>query len=163
MEIRTIEPADNQALEKIIKSSLESFGLDRPGTAYFDPHLGNLSDYYAALSRSLYWVLVDESQEVVGGVGIAVFDEMKSIAELQKLYLIPEIQGKGWAKRLINIALEFASNYYLYCYLETMQILEQANRLYEWAGFEKLAQPLAGSEHTLMDTWYIKNCNIPEV
>ena len=44
-----------------------------------------------------------------------------------------------------------------------MQILEQANRLYEWAGFEKLAQPLAGSEHTLMDTWYIKNCNIPEV
>src|SRR5699024_8854984 len=107
------------------------------------------------------WVLVDESQEVDGGVGIAAFDEMKSIAELEKLYLITEMQGKGWAKRLINIALEFASNYYLYCYLSSIQILEQANRLYEWAGFEKLAQTLAASEHTIMDTWYIKKLQQP--
>lgn len=163
MEIRTIEPADNQAMENIIKSSLESFGLDRPGTAYFDPQLGNLFDYYAALPRSAYWVLVDEAKDVVGGVGIAAFDEMKSIAELQKLYLTPEMQGKGWAKKLIDVALKFASRYYLYCYLETMGLLKQANRLYERTGFEKLAQPLPGSEHTLMDTWYIKKLSIPEV
>lgn len=162
MEIREIEPVDNQAIEAIIKTSLEYFGLDQPGTAYFDPQLRCLSGYYAALPRAAYWVLVDETEEVAGGIGIAPFDEMKGIAELQKLYIRPAFQGKGWAKRLVEIALEFAKEYYMYCYLETMEILDQANRLYEQMGFEKLAEPLAGSEHTLMDTWYLKKLRFPE-
>jgi putative acetyltransferase len=46
MRVREIEERDNQTMEQIIKRSLESFNLDIPGTAYFDPQLSNLSQFY---------------------------------------------------------------------------------------------------------------------
>ena len=38
MNIRKIQPADNQAIKKVIQTSLEKHGLNIPGTAYFDAH-----------------------------------------------------------------------------------------------------------------------------
>ncbi len=156
MNIREIQEKDNAAMEKIIKNSLESFGLNIPGTAYFDPQLGNLTQYYKNLHHAKYWVLVDERDHVVGGVGIAPFHNHKGVCELQKLYLKLEVQGRGLSKKLMNVALDFAKQHYSQCYLETMKILEKANFLYEKLGFQKLDKPLEGSEHGTMDTWYIK-------
>ena len=36
--------------------------------------------------------------EVVGGIGIAPFNKHDDVCELQKLYLIPKIQGLGLSK-----------------------------------------------------------------
>ena len=156
MNIREIEAKDNPAIERIIKRSLESFGLDIPGTAYFDPQLSSLSDYYRKLPDSKYWVVVDDRDEVLGGVGIAPFGEHEGVCELQKLYIKPESQGQGLSKQLMETALGFAKEHYAHCYLETMEKLRVANRLYERLGFRKLDKPLDGSEHGTMDTWYIK-------
>ena len=79
MRIREIEKKDNMAIERIIKESLKSYQLDIPGTAYFDPQLGNLADYYKNEQNAKYWVLVDEAEQVAGGVGIARFGETGSI------------------------------------------------------------------------------------
>ena len=46
MEIREMVEKDNQAMERIIKQSLESFSLNISGTAYFDPQLGRLAQFY---------------------------------------------------------------------------------------------------------------------
>ena len=46
MRIREMEEKDNQKMEQIIKRSLESFNLDIPGTAYFDPQLSSLAQFY---------------------------------------------------------------------------------------------------------------------
>jgi putative acetyltransferase len=46
MQIREIEVREIQTMEQIIKRSLESFNLDIPGTAYFDPQLSNLAQFY---------------------------------------------------------------------------------------------------------------------
>jgi putative acetyltransferase len=156
MQIREIEERDNKMMEQIIKQSLESYNLDIPGTAYFDPQLSNLAAFYKQQPNAMYWVAVNEGNEVAGGVGIAPFGKNQEICELQKLYVKPEAQGKGVAKKLLETALDFAKEYYTSCYLETVDILETANRLYTRYGFQKLGKPLEGSEHSAMNAWYLK-------
>lgn len=156
MHIREIEDKDNETLERIVKDSLESFDLNIPGTAYFDPELDKLSQFYKQQTDAKYWVVVNEADEVVGGVGIAPFDHNACICELQKLYILPEAQGQGLSRQLMNKALDFAKKHYTYCYLETLEKLQTANRLYDKLGFQELEEPIEGSEHNAMDTWYIK-------
>lgn len=156
MKIREIEEKDNYMMEQIIKRSLESFNLDIPGTAYFDPQLSSLAQYYKEIPNAKYWVAVSEHEEVVGGVGISPFGKKEGICELQKLYIKPEAQGKGLSKELMKVALDFAKKHYTYCYLETLEKLHVANRLYDRLGFEQLEKGLDDSEHGAMDRWYIK-------
>lgn len=157
MKIREIEERDNQTIEHIIKHSLESFGLNIPGTAYFDPQLSSLAQFYKQQPNAKYWVAVNEQDEVVGGVGIAPFAQKREICELQKLYISPEAQGIGLSKELIQVALDFAKETaYTYCYLETMTKLKVANLLYLKFGFQQLENPLDGSEHSACDAWFIK-------
>lgn len=114
MIIREMTQSDNKAVKKIIQDSLEMLGLDIPGTAYFDPQLNDLYQYYSELNHAHYWVMEMEGQ-VVGGVGIAPFSEADKICELQKMYLIPEVQGGGLSKNLMDTALLFAAQYYEKC------------------------------------------------
>ncbi|TRM12036.1 GNAT family N-acetyltransferase [Lentibacillus cibarius] len=156
MRIREMEERDNKPMEQIIKRSLESVGLDIPGTAYFDPQLRNLAQFYKQQPYAKYWVAVNEQDEVVGGVGIAPFPEEKGVCELQKLYIAPAAQGMGLSKELMKTALDFARKYYTHCYLETMEILQAANSLYVQFGFQRLETALDGSTHHTMDTWFLK-------
>jgi putative acetyltransferase len=156
MQIREIEEKDNKTMEQIIKRSLESFDLNIPGTAYFDPQLSSLAQFYKQQSNAKYWVAVNEQDDVVGGVGIAPFGHKTGICELQKLYITPKAQGMGLSKELMKVALVFAKEHYTYCYLETLKKLQAANLLYIKLGFQQLERALDGSEHNAMDVWYIK-------
>lgn len=156
MIIREMTKEDNKAVKNIIQDSLETLGLDIPGTAYFDPQLNDLYQYYSELNHADYWVMEMEGQ-VVGGVGIAPFNEVDKICELQKMYLIPKVQGDGLSKNLMDTALSFAAQYYEKCYLETMHELKTACKLYEKYDFTLLHKPLEGSGHSTMDAWYIKD------
>ncbi|MED3727710.1 GNAT family N-acetyltransferase [Priestia filamentosa] len=156
MQIREMKEKDNQRMEQIIKRSLESFDLNIPGTAYFDPQLSSLSQYYQKQPNAKYWVAVNDQDEVIGGVGIAPFGQKKGICELQKLYISPEAQGKGLSKELMKVALVFAKEHYTCCYLETFKELQVANFLYIKFDFRQLEKPLEESEHNACDAWYIK-------
>ena len=156
MYIREIQEADNEAMEQIIKRSLESVGLDIPGTAYYDPELGRLSYHYELERNAKYWVIEDNQKTIVGGIGIAPFKYHKGVCELQKLYITPSAQGQGLSKLLMDTALAFAETHYKACYLETATKLVAANRLYVTFGFHALERPLDGSDHGTMDAWYLK-------
>lgn len=158
MIIREIKKEDNAKVKEIIQDSLQSLGLAIPGTAYFDPQLNDLHQYYANLKHANYWV-VELEGEVVGGIGIAPFNEHDKVCELQKLYLSSKAQGLGFAKKLMETALSFASNHYAKCYLETQHELKPACMLYEKFGFTLLHEPLSGSDHSAMNAWYIKELN----
>ena len=43
MNLRPMEVKDNPAVAQLIRASLEEFGLDKPGTVYFDSHLDHLA------------------------------------------------------------------------------------------------------------------------
>src|SRR5699024_3500327 len=112
MIIREIEEKDNQKMVQIIKRTMQWSGLDIPGTAYFDPQLSHLAEFYKNEPNAKYWVAVDEEGHVVGGVGIGPFGQENDVGELQKLYVIPEAQGKGLAKKLMEVALDFVREHY---------------------------------------------------
>ncbi|TDM02415.1 GNAT family N-acetyltransferase [Macrococcus carouselicus] len=156
MNIREIKPDDNSSIKTIIQQSLKTHDLAIPGSAYFDPHLGELYEFYHQLEYAAYWI-AEEDGEVLGGIGIAPFNLESGICELQKLYLKPAGQGRGISKQLMETALSFAAMHYRQCYLETMFKLRAACHLYEQYGFKLLDQPLPGSEHSAMDAWYIKS------
>jgi len=158
MIIREIRKEDNAKVKEIIQDSLKSLGLAIPGTAYFDPQLNDLHQYYNNLKHANYWV-VEMEGEVVGGIGIAPFNEHDKVCELQKLYLSTKTQGLGFGKMLMETALSFASKYYATCYLETMHELKTACILYEKFGFTLLHEPLSGSGHSTMNAWYLKGLN----
>lgn len=156
INIRPIEAQDNKAIHKIIQTILEKHELDVPGTAYFDPQLGNLYEFYEGLKNKAYWVLTKNDQ-VIGGVGIGPFGEYQEIAELQKYYIKETEQGKGYGTLLYKTALEFVEKQqYTHLYLETINRLGAANNIYKHLGFQELEKPLEGSEHGLMNRWFIK-------
>lgn len=64
------------------------------------------------------------------------------------MYFMPEIRGKGLAKRIALMALDFARETgYQSCYLETTAVLNEAVKLYEKLGFVHLSAPLGNTGH----------------
>ena len=82
MNLRPMEVRDNPAVAQLIRASLEEFGLDKPGTVYFDSHLDHWPTTINSKREQLYFVLEDEDQ-LVAAVALAPVSD--KIAELQKL------------------------------------------------------------------------------
>ncbi|CAM5248573.1 GNAT family acetyltransferase [Bacillus safensis FO-36b] [Bacillus safensis subsp. safensis] len=64
MNIRPIEQKDNPYIAAIIRQSLESANLAIEGTAYTDPQLDQLFEYYQSLTHAAYWI-AEEQGEIV--------------------------------------------------------------------------------------------------
>lgn len=154
--IREIKKEDNKDLEKVIRSCLIEFGANHEGTAWTDPNLGRFSEIYNTEGNK-YWVIVDESERVVGGVGIGKLEGIEDVCELQKMYCLPEVRGTGISHRLIEIALDYAKRYYRRCYLETLENMKAAQKFYEKYGFIRIYEPIVKTEHFACDVRYIKN------
>ncbi len=155
---RKIEPSDDGRIAEIIRANLEKAHLNIPGTAYFDPELDHLSEYYNSdPSRRVYFVALGEQGEVTGGVGIAEFDGIEGCAELQKLYLDDSAKGKGRGKELMHLAVNWAvSSGYKKIYLETHTNLAAAMGLYEKMGFRQIEKPCS-TAHNTMNRFYLKS------
>lgn len=155
--IRLITAADDAALAGIIRTNLEKYHLDIPGTAYFDPELEHLSAYYNAFpAKRVYYVMTDQGGRLLGGVGIAEYDGIENCAELQKLYLTDRAKGRGLGRRLMEEAEKAAlQKGYRRLYLETHTNLREAILLYEKTGFRRIEKP-AGVLHTTMNLFFYR-------
>ena len=153
--IREIEPRDNAAVERVIRSCLVEFGADHEGTAWADPDLGRFSEVYAP-ADSRYWVAEDDGGRIVGGTGIGPLDGAPGVCELQKMYCLPAARGTGLARRLIETALSWAAERYRRCYLETLENMTAAQRFYEKHGFRRTGEAVADTGHYCCDVRYIR-------
>ena len=154
--IRKIEPSDNEALALIIRNALTEFGANKPGTVFFDNTTDHLYEMFQEPGSMYHVAVVDDA--VVGGAGIYPTDGLpEQTCELVKMYLKPEVRGKGVGKELIDKCLEFAKGFgYLQIYIETMPELKKAMKVYEKFGFEYLDGPLGNSGHFGCDVWMLK-------
>ena len=145
--IRAASATDDAAIAQVIRDVSAEYGLTADkGYSVADPTLDCLSQIYSQAGAQ-YWVVEYEGR-VVGGAGIAPLANNAGICELQKMYFMPEIRGKGLAKRLALLALDFARQTgYQSCYLETTAILKEALKLYEHLGFYPLIAPLGNTGH----------------
>lgn len=117
------------------------------GYTVSDPNLDTLFQLYSQ-PRSAYWV-VELDGQIAGGGGIAPLQGGEAdVCELQKMYFLPILRGKGLAKRLALQALDFARQQgFNCCYLETTITLQQAIGLYEHLGFEHIDHAMGNTGH----------------
>jgi putative acetyltransferase len=148
MNIRHIKPTDNQALAGIIRNTLAEFGANHPGTVYYDSTTDSLFELFCK-PRSVYYVAENEEGIIVGGGGIFPTDGLPpDTCELVKMYLLPEVRGKGLGRTIIEKCLESARDFgFKRIYLESMPELKLALSVYEKFGFTYLDAPMGNSGH----------------
>jgi putative acetyltransferase len=155
--VRPIGPEDNVEVAAIIRKVLAEFGADKPGTVYFDPTTDNLFQLFSVPDAAYF--VIEENGKMVGGSGVFPTPGLPTgCCELVKLYLLPEMRGKGLGFLLMEKCYQQAVTFgYTQMYLETMPELRSAIGLYEKAGFTYLSGPLGQSGHFGCDLWMIKN------
>lgn len=157
LTIRPIQSTDNLHLSKIIKSALEEFGANHPGTVYYDASTDSLSELFKQKGAAYFVAELDG--EIVGGGGIFPTEGLPAnTCELVKMYLAPAARGTGLGRKMIEQSLAFAKEYgYKNVYLETMPELKQALNVYAKFGFEYLKGPMGNSGHTGCSLWMLKS------
>jgi putative acetyltransferase len=141
---------------KIIKQVGAEFGAVGEGFGPSDAEVLNMSRFYHDGVSSLYLIALVDG-ELVGGCGIAPFNNSNTICELKKLFLLPEGRKLGLGEKLSTLCLEYAKTKgFTECYLDTLSSMQSAVRLYERLGFTHLEMPLTGTLHGGCDVWMLK-------
>jgi len=153
--VRKIRQEDNAAMALILRSSLKEFGLDIPGTAYYDESTDHLYESFQK-EGSTYFIAL-ENGKVIGGVGIFPTNGLpEDTVELVKMYLAPQSRGKGLGKMLMKKCIALAKEMgYKKIYLESMPELKDAVSAYQKLGFQLLGGPVGSTGHFSCTIWMI--------
>ncbi|MCC3702535.1 GNAT family N-acetyltransferase [Rouxiella badensis] len=155
--VRRITCDDNADIARVIRTVSAEFGLTADkGYTVADPNLDVLCEMYSR-PRHAYWV-VELNGEIAGGGGVApLVGADDDICELQKMYFMSSLRGKGLAKRLAIQAMAHAKGQgFTRCYLETTASLTQAIALYEHLGFEHIDGALGSTGHVDCEVTMLK-------
>lgn len=158
MNFRKIEKTDDPIIAKIIRDNLEKYHLDIPGTVYFDSFLDHLSGFYLDESnKGEYYTALSEGGEIVGGLGFSELKEIEACVEIQKVYLIDSVKGKGFGKEMMGfIEDRIKEKGYKKMYLETHTNLFEAIGLYKKIGFREIERP-DFVNHSTMNVFMVKD------
>ncbi len=155
--LRPIAPDDVSAVAALIREIMTEFGAVGPGYSIEDPEV---DDMYSAYSddRAAFFV-IERGGEILGcgGIGpLAGADERT--CELRKMYFRPQLRGLGLGTRLLNVCPDAARTAgYQICYLETLESMHHARKLYAKHGFEPLDAPMGCTGHSACDSWMAKD------
>jgi putative acetyltransferase len=154
---RNIEENDNKELADLIRKVFREFGIDRPGTVYFDPTTDNL---YALFKTpgSVYWI-AEDGGTMAGGCGIFPTPGLpEGCAELVKFYLLTQWRGRGIGRKLMEKCFKSAEQLgYRQLYLESLPELSKAVSMYLKSGFRHIPHALGNSGHFGCNIWMVKD------
>lgn len=156
LKIRLIEEADNAVVADIIRLVMTEFQAVGCGFSITDAEVDDMYAAYTPGRAAFFVVELDGKVLGCGGFGpLTGADE--DTCELRKMYFKSELRGLGVGTRLLNLCLEEAARAgYRNCYLETMDNMEQARRLYGRHGFKYLDHPMGNTGHTSCGTWMVR-------
>jgi len=152
--LRPIEPCDDAAVAAIIRSVMTAFGASGPGFAIHDAEVDAMCEAYRRPGCAYFvW---EESGVVIGGAGVAPLSGGDGrTCELRKMYFLPEARGRGLGAALLRQCLTTARLLgYGRIYLETLERMDAARRLYESAGFKPLCVAEGSTGHHGCDRFY---------
>jgi putative acetyltransferase len=155
--IRPIEPRDDAAVARLIRTVMPEFGAQGPGFAINDPEVDTMSAAYAA-PRCGYWVVELDDGTVAGGGGIApLAGGPADTCELRKMYFLPQLRGRGAGRALIDRCLDAArAAGFRHCYLETLAGMHAARRLYRAAGFAPSPERMGDTGHFSCNSFFLR-------
>jgi len=133
---------------------MPEFGANGPGFAIHDAEVDTMSESYSR-PRHAYFI-VEYGGQVLGGGGIApLAGGDPSVCELRKMYFRKEARGRGLGEKLVKRCLAFAKEAgYRLCYLETLTGMEQAQKLYQRLGFERIPKAMGSTGHFGCNRFY---------
>lgn len=154
--IRPIRRDDDERVAWIIRTVMTEYEAVGPGFSIVDPEVDEMSAAYSGPEAAYYVAVLDG--EVVGGAGIGpLVGGPPDVCELKKMYLLRKARGHGFGRRLLERCLAAArTSGYARCYLETLERMVTARRLYERSGFEPLDGPMGDTGHSGCDGWYLR-------
>lgn len=152
--LRRARRKDDRALAELIRTVMPEFGASGPGFAILDPEVDAMSAAYEG-PRAGYFVL-ERGGRVVGAGGFAPLEGGDpDVCELRKMYFYPEVRGLGLGEMLLDhVMAEARAAGFRRMYLETLENMTQARRLYEKRGFSRLCAPSGETGHHGCDAWY---------
>lgn len=129
--LRPAVSADGPGVRVLVATVLAGFGLAMDAQTDAD-----IVDPAASYANAGGWFgVLEDDGRIVGSVGVFRVDDRT--CELRKMYLLPEFQGLGIGRLLLEAALEAARHLgFAEMVLETNAKLEAARRMYERYGFE---------------------------
>lgn len=156
MNYRQIARTDNAEIAHVIRTVLEEYGVNKPGTVYTDPTTDKLFELFQK-EKSCYFIVENEGA-IIGGCGIYPTEGLPNgCAELVKIYLHKDFRKLGIGKELMEKSIAAAKEMgYTQLYLETLPELHNAIELYRKIGFKKIHHPLGNSGHFACDLWMVK-------
>jgi putative acetyltransferase len=155
--IRPIEPRDDFAIARIIRTVMPEFGADGPGFAIHDTEVDAMSAAYQPPTGAYF--VVEILGQVLGGAGIAALPGADpDVCELKKMYFLPELRGRGYGSMLIERCLTAARELgYARVYLETLTGMDQAQALYVHKGFAPIPKALGATGHFGCNRFYLRS------
>ena len=155
--IREIKPEDNLHICKVIRDVFVELKLPLVGTAYQDDETESM--YKSYQNKNERYFVIDFNGQVLGGGGVKALNQgNEDTCELQKMYFSKNIRGLGLGKKMLETCLDFAkTSNYKFCYLETINELTSAIKLYDKFGFNRIDGPIGNTSHYSCDVHMIKN------
>lgn len=157
--LRPIRSEDNPEMAKVIRTVMPEFGASGPGFAIVDPEVDHMFEAYSKPGHAYF--VVERDGRIVGGAGVgALVGGEPGVCELRKMYFLPEARGRGEGQRMLKRCLAAAKELgYRKMYLETLNTMTGAMKLYERLGFQPLCAPMGATGHFGCDRWYAREIN----
>jgi putative acetyltransferase len=157
--IRPARKEDNPAVALIIRQVMTEFGAVGCNYSIADPEVDDMYEAYPGPAAAFF--VVEDDGRVLGCGGMGPLAEGESgVCELRKMYFLPELRGTGMGTVLLNTILGSARQAgYRQCYLETLERMHQARRLYGKHGFKAIDAPMGNTGHSGCNSWMVKDLN----
>ncbi len=97
--------------------------------------VANVKQYY--MEKGCFWCLIDDDN-IIGTVAIRTIDHENQVVELKRMFVLPECQGKGYGRLLLQHAITYSRehNYHKIC-LDTRKQFSVAQHLYRSVSFQE--------------------------
>ncbi len=89
------------------------------------------------MKNGCFWCLLDDDN-IIGTVAIRIIDNINQIVELKRMFVLPEYQGKGYGRLLLEHAITYSQEqHYSKMCLDTRKQFSAAQYLYRSVGFQE--------------------------
>ena len=95
--------------------------------------IADIEQHY--MKKGCFWCLLD-NDNIIGTIAIRTIENADRTVELKRMFVLPEQQGKGYGRLLLQTAIAYAKaqKYHKMC-LDTRKQLVAAQHLYQSEGF----------------------------
>ena len=148
--IRDWQKCDRKSAANVIRQVLIEYGLPwQPEEA--DRDVIRVESAYLEPGGE-FWV-VETQDAIVGTAAYYPIEKGNKAVEIRKMYLLPEVRGKGLGKYLLQqLETKIESRGFKEIWIETASVLTEAVCLYEKYGYKTVTEV----ETTRCDLGYIK-------